>query len=120
MNPGKAMAQASHAANAMVHSVRKSKSKPLRNLLDEWENETSQGFGTCIVLECTSMDKMEEVVSALRDGTYCSAGIVHDPSYPLRDGKRTHLIPLDTCAWVFARKNNEVVQDNLDGLDLHL
>ena len=49
MNPGKAMAQASHASNTFVHSV-----EPGYNvdeaLFDAWQKETQQGFGTVLVL----------------------------------------------------------------------
>ena len=49
MNPGKAMAQASHASNAFV-----SNAEPGYNIDEElfnaWQGSTTQGFGTVLVL----------------------------------------------------------------------
>ena len=45
MNPGKAMAQASHASNAFVFRFGK------ENLVKQWQGETQQGFGTVLVLD---------------------------------------------------------------------
>ena len=53
MNPGKAMAQASHAANAFVaNDIWEMEQMPdgIVDLKNQWQNETTQGFGTVIVL----------------------------------------------------------------------
>lgn len=100
---GKAVAQGSHAANQMVHdAIIKGKSNTaLRDLLIEWSMEAN-GFGTCIVLSVNEEQMRQTIAKAQENGLH--AGITHDPTYPLRDGQSFHLIPLDTCAYVFARK----------------
>ena len=103
MNAGKACAQASHAANAFIsHSVSgainwDSGQAPI--FVREWANETTQGFGTAIVLGAKIEDIMTSVDRAVVAGYI--AGVVHDPSYPVKDGQTVHLIPLDTCAYIF-------------------
>ena len=44
MSTGRCMAQASHASNAFIKSFGKNK------LVNAWQKQTSQGFGTAIVL----------------------------------------------------------------------
>lgn len=101
LNCGKMAAQATHAANQMVFEA-KSGDEKLTNLLASWEASTGHGFGTCIVLGVDEV-QMRETVDVARDlGLHC--GITHDPSYPLMDGKVLHLLPLDTCGWVFGGK----------------
>ena len=46
MNAGKAMAQASHASNAMVHN---SDCDAFKGMVKEWQGETPQGFGTLVL-----------------------------------------------------------------------
>lgn len=102
MNPGKAVAQGSHAANMFVHDVRINGNDYYQSLLEVWEKQTGNGFGTCIVLGVNEK-QMRETIECVSDaGLTC--GIVHDPTYPLRDGEVVHLIPLDTCAYVFGEK----------------
>lgn len=141
MNPGKAVAQGSHAANQMAFQARRFDT--VRPLLEEWERDgaletvynriraenagasfdkltdelkkarddfdanykpgNSDGFGTCICLGVTERQMRAKIDAARRLGYH--AGITHDPSYPLRDGDSFHLIPLDTCGFVFGRKD---------------
>lgn len=116
LNPGKAMAQATHAANECVFLIRKwakaaeekgknyqkyDHFKKMQKMLESWEED--RGFGTCIVLDIGSEANLQEFVAAA--GTAgLRAGITHDPSYPVRDGDVTHLIPVDTCGFVFGEK----------------
>lgn len=130
LNAGKAMAQAGHAANAMVHEIRRSgavPSKYITNLLNKWEGSTTQGFGTCLVLDCHNQQIMVEVLRALRSvvesrgakhGEVVS-GILNDPTYPVRDGDVTHFISVNTCAYAFFDKNDEALQHQLSDLDLY-
>jgi len=111
MNPGKAMAQASHAANAFVQhfhgyaqkynstTVHESIQTATMNGFNEWENSTHQGFGTVLTLESRMAD-ITPVVSIFKSANYV-AGVVHDPTYPILDGEVVHYIPLDTCAYIF-------------------
>ena len=101
MNAGKACAQATHAANQCVYDIHKSQDAWLNVQLLAWQED--RGFGTCIVLGAT-IDEIYKTTGMLMAAGHHNA-IVHDPSYPLRDGDFTHLIPLDTCAYAFGRKS---------------
>jgi peptidyl-tRNA hydrolase len=106
MNPGKAMAQAAHAATAFerkIHGIMRDDDEDsnIENLYNEWRNSTSQGFGTKVVL-----DAIDEagISGILFDAMYNKVPVhdtILDPTYPLRDGKVTHYIPLVTCGYVF-------------------
>ena len=95
MNPGKGMAQAAHAANAFVHDWGESSECVL-----DWQKQTPQGFGTTITLAVTNEEAMSDMIDIARALGYPS-GIIHDPSYPVRDGEITHLIPINTCGYIF-------------------
>ena len=105
MTSGRACAQACHAANYCVEKVKVYN----QSLYDEWAGETWQFFGTTIVLGGT-WDVLMGVALALgkadRFRSRFNWGIVHDPEYSVQDGDVVHLIPLDTCIWVFGRKND--------------
>jgi peptidyl-tRNA hydrolase len=102
LTPGKMCAQVSHAANQCVYEIRKSGDQHSNNLLNAWQED--RGFGTCIVLSA-ELAEIYKVVQQAKTHSHVS-GITHDPSYPLRDGNFTHLIPVDTCAFVFGKKEN--------------
>lgn len=111
MNCGKAIAQGSHASNAFidkfhstmqeysVDSSAKEKAEKLNKDVREWETSTTQGFGTVLVLEAP-MTEIYDSIENVRDHGYL-ADIVHDPTYPIKDGSVVHHLPLDTCAYVF-------------------
>lgn len=121
MNPGKAMAQASHASNAFVHEAEKLArySKYATEQLEEWRGETQQGFGTVLVLG-GSMNDIEDTATMLEKGEYI-CGVVHDPTYPIKDGDVTHFIPLNTCAYVFVpnKEDDPLARVLLSRFDLH-
>lgn len=108
MNPGKQAAQACHGANQMVWEIGKQKEfdddgydAHTKNLL-AWQGD--RGFGTTITLGVNERE-MRETVAAVEDSENIFAGIVHDPTYPIQDGERlVHLIPVDTCAYLFGEK----------------
>ena len=111
MNPGKAMAQASHASNAFVH-----KGQSHAGVV-EWKG-SKQGFGTVIVLGVTG-EELEIAVQMSNNIGFIS-DIVHDPAYPLRDdGDVTHFIPLDTCGYVFGYKDDPELVYILSRFELH-
>lgn len=110
MNPGKAIAQGSHAANAFVyefHAISQNTNTNPKNAAGEclnqcfyqWEHATTQGFGTVLVLQ-SDMESIRSTVSTFKTKNYL-ADVIHDPTYPIRDGIVTHHIPLDTCGYVF-------------------
>jgi peptidyl-tRNA hydrolase len=125
MNPGKAVAQGAHAANmALLHARELSQEllgddatiaggREILDLINDWEED--RGFGTTITLgvDGKQLALLIEFASADMD---LISGVVHDPTYPLRDGAVTHLIPLDTCGYVFARRG--WIEDLLDELSL--
>ena len=97
MNPGKAVAQGAHAANLFMHHT------PHTPAYKAWIAE-GHGFGTTICLGVTEKQMRAAVRMASR--LDFPADIVHDHTYPLRDGDTLHLIPLDTCAYVFGTKDD--------------
>ena len=101
MNPGKACAQAAHAAN---HFVRWCESEH-EEILSKWWQQTGRGFGTTIVLGVQDGDMLDECVSKARSTGYLS-GSVRDPSYPVQDGLVTHLLDITTCGWVFGNRED--------------
>lgn len=120
LNPGKAVAQGMHASNKMVFLLQRAVAAgdtTLKALYDEWATQAGdQGFGTTIVKQANERDMRKCVKRAEMFGIH--AGIVHDPTYPLRDGGVTHLIPLDTCAYVFCRKSvGDVILEALPLMD---
>lgn len=102
MNPGKAMAQASHAYPAMAAYVKRywGESSFFSDLLERWQSQSEQSFGRTIVLGGTP-GEISDVLQRARHFPDVLAEWVVDPTYPLRDGVATHLIPLQTCAYVF-------------------
>jgi len=122
MNAGKGMAQAAHAANAFTATMDRLKRANCDGVTTEvsaymeWKAQTHQGFGTTIVLDAgTGEDLVEAIENAKAFGFV--ADVLHDPTYPVRDGQVTHFIPVDTCGYVFAPEGEVHC---LKGLDLHL
>jgi len=144
MNAGKAMAQASHASNAMVHN---SDCDAFRKSVKEWQGQTAQGFGTVLVLAANKAETLA-VLDAARAmdskfGNFLSDKVI-DPTYPYRvDGETAQLIPSDiwdtaprpeitdpkatytlcraemTCAYVFGYKEEIERAGFLSHLKLH-
>lgn len=144
MNPGKAMAQASHASNAFVNYMRLDRCEEAdaiecEDLCQMWQTQTPQGFGTVLVL---SVDE-EQMRAAVQvsQAIGLRAGIVNDPTYPYQVDSEVaalvsdelHTLPPapggnvttlfrseDTCAWVFAPdKNDAMTQLVLGRFPLH-
>ena len=144
MNPGKAMAQASHSSNAFVHRVLKNRELPdeLAHQSKSWGEQTKQGFGTVLVLGCEMND-----IKSVR--SYCEGmqpedilfDEVVDPTYPyivngeikdLISGPTHTNIPHElesgdfvcfreeiTCAYLFADKEDLITKDLIGHLNLH-
>jgi len=117
MNAGKAVAQGAHAANQFQTAMQRHfdecketghDSKGIQ-VYQDWlaQGCGTAGFGTTITLEVTGAELETTVKAAIQSGDFL-AGITHDPTYPLRDGQVTHLIPLDTCGFVFGYKHQLV------------
>lgn len=110
MNPGKAMAQASHASNQFVANTDMN-----NTLYGQWKG--AKTFGTVLVLEVDEQ-ALRYTINDCRDLPF-ECGIIHDPTYPLRDGDTTHYIPLDTCGYVFGNKDDPALQELLSDFELH-
>jgi hypothetical protein len=143
MNPGKAMAQASHASNAFSHYMRIAQSEQdtaesCECMYNTWANQTNQGFGTVLVLAVTEQQMRSAVAIANLMGFH--SGIVEDPTYPYRvdteaknlidpvhhtfdpipgDGYFTCFRSEETCAWVFGVKGDPMLDAVLGGFSLH-
>ena len=127
MNAGKGMAQASHASNAFVNAMLKIQltnagtenpdERQDCSLFLKWDSETTQGFGTVLVLAVNEVQMRTAVDVA--DKLDFVSGVVHDPTYPLVDGDFCHFLPLDTCAYVFGDKNDPVLGAMVGCFPLH-
>jgi len=119
MNPGKAMAQASHAGSTFVHNAEPGYNVD-EELFNAWQKETPQGFGTVLVLGVTEVQMRTAVAVAESFGVdKFPCEIIHDPTYPLQDGDTTHFIPVDTCGYIFGDKENITLQAILQNFELH-
>lgn len=114
MNPGKAMAQSSHAYGAMKKAVRSN--LPMQEKYREWIDSTEQEFGTTLVLGGSEGKIRTAMVKAGYQPNVIT-GWVHDPSYPITDGAVVHHIPLNTCAFIFGTK--EDCRPVVAGMELH-
>ncbi len=102
---GKSMAQANHAGTLFSRNCAKlDPTKHRSNLghVHEWFEE-GQGFGICVVLAVTRRQMFEKMQLAHLGGLLHD--VVHDPSYPVRDGDIMQHLPVDTCAYIFGRKS---------------
>lgn len=116
MNAGKGMAQACHAANAFTHNAEDGLLG-----LTQWlgyPHSTPRGFGTTIVLAIDSEKELHEVLTAAQEDGF-SADFVVDHTYPVKDGKITHLLPVVTCGYAFTRCRKTHPISSLAGLELH-
>lgn len=125
MNNGKSDAHAGHAASAfayfyyMKNADLRGGSPEHRDTagMNDWHRCTPQGFGTKLSMSIDEFAMNRIVDNAVSLGF--AAEVVHDPEYPLIDGNTLHLIPCDTCAWVFVPdKDAPIAKMLLGGLSL--
>jgi len=116
LTPGKAMAQASHAYGALKAAVRPKYDLQAGYL--EWMGQTEQEFGTTIVLGGTFRQIGQAIDRANNFyNTKLVYGWVTDPTYPVKDGAITHLVPLLTCAFIFG--DRKFIADVAHTMELH-
>lgn len=142
MNPGKAIAQGSHAANQFVYTMNTLNiHKNLENMFNIWQSETNKGFGTVLVLGATK-DQIDFTFGEIDDtkvnSTNCLSDWVVDPTYPFITNEEIYKLlvsnsnitgqKLDngnyvcfreekTCAYIFSDK--DTISPFLSHLNLH-
>lgn len=113
LNAGKAAAQTAHAASQAAWRYKNTFE------YDDWANEPSAefgenggyvGFGTTIVLDAGSFEDSFDIFDNVFPNGFSATkcGIVKDPTYPIKDGKKTHYIDLVTCYWALENPNNNL------------
>ena len=114
MNPGKGMAQAAHAANQFA--CRAEQTTHI-GFYKEWAHYN--GFGTTVVLGVDSEASLaEQIADASANGFLAEE--VRDPSYPVRDGRVTHLVDIITCGYILVPDRDKEKPSMLGKLLLHL
>ena len=107
LNSGRLGAQTAHAASqcAEYHLIMPFGSYS-RDSYEEWSKD--YGFGTSIVLdggsfECEPFNMDYDFAG--KSWSFYNNGVefhmIHDPTYPLKDGKVMHYLSINTCYWVF-------------------
>jgi peptidyl-tRNA hydrolase len=96
---GKPAAQAMHAQSASMKRVYCDKQwgEEWANLYNDWLNQCIGDFGTVIVLKAP----IEDIYALSSNVNTIPCGLIHDPTFPILDGKVGTTMPLDTCAWMF-------------------
>ena len=132
MNPGKAIAQGSHATNDFEMRVAefenssddhpRSQARIAPMMVEEWREDRT--FGRCLTVAAKpwQIDEIMEIL-ADEDATFFGDTVI-DPTYPLIDGETLHLIPLLTCGWVFVWNQkdngpNDLIKSKLRKLNLY-
>ena len=109
MNPGKACAQAHHAASQLYAQNMIMSS----NVYNMWRRQTGYSFGVVKTL-AMPLEQIEHFITqATIDSGDNRAALVIDPTYPVRDGDVTHYIHIATCGYILGR-NDEVPQTLFD------
>lgn len=122
MTPGRVAAMASHATSLMEHNhnLLVSQTEIASPVYEEWVDETTQGYGTAIILQHMNWDEFKENIfaevealcSLSPEGSMC--GIVEDPTYAVKDGLVTHYLPVETCAYVLTYKGSKIANTFLN------
>lgn len=116
LNPGKAVAQGSHATSLFEEDSRGHEDIYFRSLRSKWAME--EGFGTTIVLGVNSeIDLKARIETAKKNHKKVIADVMIDPTYPLRDGNATHLFPVASCGYIFGAR--EDIAPYIEDLELY-
>lgn len=113
LNAGKACAQAHHAACQMLRVYAE------HSQLKSWQRQTTHNYGTVLVFGA-SIDIIRKICTTSTEIYGLIGGQLYDPTYPVRDGQVTHLIPLVTCGYVLAPRQHQYVQGALSEYGLEL
>ena len=102
---GRTCAQVHHCGTQMTEELLAKNFPDLNALYAEWKEDRT--FGTVLTLAVSAAEMRQAVSLAQIIGLH--AGVTHDPTYPIfiKDGDRTQVVtaPVDSCAYVFARKS---------------
>jgi hypothetical protein len=107
MTVGKCAAQVAHAASQCANELYQTK-EYLDWMTEDRDGFDSdfKGFGTTIVLDGGAFkDDGTDCIPAGFEKHCIGWGEVSDPTYPIRDGKKTHHVPLRTCYWALIEKD---------------
>ena len=103
LGPGKAMAQANHAYGAVLCAI--STKEVIQGDFFDWKDQTKQGFGITIVLAGT-VHEIDTILYKAGKNANLVSGWVHDPTYPIADGDIIHVLPMDTCGFLFGERRD--------------
>lgn len=124
MTPGKACAQVAHAASQAAGFYNRNNQED-QWVYKRWEDSAAtearpgskfaadafEKFGTTIVLDGVDDITLEELYYITLPTEQCADdfGIVVDPTYPLKDGKKLLFVEMLTCVWMFADADHPAV-----------
>jgi hypothetical protein len=108
MNRGMFAAHAAHAARHVDGVMQNAEQGSATAAIAEgayarWCAETPQRFGTVLTLDGGGLEAVRGVVAQAHSRGFAAA-MTHDPEYPVFDGDYVHLVPTDTCGWVFGSR----------------
>lgn len=127
MGRGRAAAQASHAANQMVYENfikdGPAGSESRREMVRDWMEQTTYGFGTQIVKKVKSLKELECTFDLLKEnfheGFPAVYGMTADPEYFVPDGTSGHIVSdVKTAMFVLAPRDSELVTEVIRPIDL--
>ena len=107
MNPGKAVAQGSHATNDFEIKVRMAADESIEwhNALNTWRNGECAGRALVFGASGSQFEHLKILCELYESHAPNQKNILWgsytDPTYPLRDGQLTHTIPFNSAMWVF-------------------
>ena len=101
LTPGKACAQAAHAANQMALDMVDSAEG--YSWLEKWRGIGA--YGTTVILRGGGYESVTSFQDlAKKNGVF--SGSVIDRSYPIKDGTFVHHVPVLTCIYILGQKDN--------------
>lgn len=110
LNPGKAIAQATHATNQFEMLAATRDDYVFTKALAVWRD--GRDFGRCLTV-AAKPHQIDEMIGVLDDDDCRMDGdVVIDPTYPITDGEVTHTLELMTCGWVFFWEDEDMTSDD--------
>lgn len=119
MNPGKAVAQGSHATSAFELTLQQMNDSYWNTVASKWRDGGPAGrtlvFGANgdKFFDLKNIFKREEA-RRLADFKDFLAGSYTDPTYPIRDGEVTHVTEFNSALWVFVYDEPAVMVEHIN------